>query len=417
MDEEGIAKKSDIAKAFSSRLMRQRMRDHAERAAAFQSRTVVPVDGSIDAVLAGRSIDLSALGSCVECEGDVLDRIFRSVWHYFDAVVVEGLSGMQASDMLSWPDDSEELAASFLSAHMNILFDVRAIGAEDMLIFRQKKVPCVYHWSDHLEEAGLDSLIQAAPDIISIFEREGELESFGKGEGDGWTFAYKHPALGAGPIFGGLIREEDSADPDTHPRRAVAESIFKYFASRIVADVQTSQVYGLPLGSALAPSALTMSGKQVANEADVAMALQLPALEGVPLKELLRIRKDEALSFDRFRVAMRSAIKERLRGEEELSSEAIAREIREDIVEPALLEIESKLKAARKVLIRKSGASVAVTSIATVVGLMAHMPLLLPAGIAAGMTPAVHYSKYLEEVRDLEVHELYFLWRLGSVHH
>ncbi|MGC4755275.1 hypothetical protein [Micromonospora trifolii] len=421
MDEHDISSESDVRRAIESDSLRSSLLEAAEgaRQANIQAGSINP---DMDAVLAGRAIDLSGHLTCMKCGGPrvVIDEVFRSVWHYFDAVIVEGFSPIQASDILKAYNSAQDYVSNTVSAHLNALLEFRELGVDDMLIFRQKFIPCSEHWESHLTEAGLESIKVQAGDIVSVFESQGRLESLTQRAEGRWSYSYYHPLLGDGPLFGSLIQEEGSADPVGRPRRAVAESVFKHFAGRLVADVRSAQVYGVPLGAALnrnASASALMSSEP--DEASVAIALRLPRLEGVPLADLIRIRRDESLSFDRFRIAMRSAIRERVRSAGNDSASKVAREIRQDIIEPALLEIEGKLTAARKVLARKTGASIALTSFATAVGLAANIPLLLPAGVATGLAAAatVNYGKYLEEVRDAEQHELYFLWRLGSYQH
>ncbi|WJK36709.1 hypothetical protein [Solwaraspora sp. WMMA2065] len=420
MDEEGITSGSDANRVLASQQLRARFATRIKE--EWDKRQVFrPVDKNLDVVMAGRAIDMSAHASCARCGGPevVLDQVFRSVWHYFDAVIVEGLSPITAGNILNSYDLYPRLAKGELAAHINALIKIRSMGAEDMLIFRQKYVPCSKHWDHHLSETGLDLIESRAGQIISTFEHEGRLESLSK-TGNKWSYSYQHPLLGDGPIFGNLIQEEDSADPELHPRRAVAQSVFKDFAGRTVADVRSARDYGVPLGSAIRRTApLAIINDTDPDEASVALALRLPRLEGVPVDDLIRIRRDESLSFDRFRVAIRSAIRERVASAGAASSEAIARDIQKDIIEPALLEIEGKLLAARRVLRRKTGASILLTSFATAVGLAANIPLLLPAGVAMGLATATstYFGKYQEEVRDIELDKLYFLWRLGDYQH
>jgi hypothetical protein len=51
------------------------------------------------------------------------------------------------------------------------------------------------------------------------------------------------------------------------------------------------------------------------------------------------------------------------------------------------------------------------------VGIIAGIPLLLPAGIALGMmAPGVNLGKYIEEKSEVELSDMYFLWKLQNLH-
>jgi hypothetical protein len=147
-----------------------------------------------------------------------------------------------------------------------------------------------------------------------------------------------------------------------------------------------------------------------AAEAEIALNLALPVLEGVPAAELIRVRQAEALSFERFRQSLRLAIQDRLTNSQATPAQ-LATEIVDDVVNPALYDIQQRLSAAQDVLVRKSAVSIGVGAISTTIGLIAGMPLLLPAGVAWALLPGQHYMKYLEEKRDIELSDMYFLWR------
>jgi hypothetical protein len=126
--------------------------------------------------------------------------------------------------------------------------------------------------------------------------------------------------------------------------------------------------------------------------------------------ELIRVRREEALSFERFRESLRLAIQDRLKTSQAAPAQ-LATEIVDDVVNPALNDIQQRLNAAREILAKKSAISIGVGAISTTVGLIAGMPLLLPAGVAWALLPGQHYMKYLEEKREIELSGMYFLWR------
>jgi hypothetical protein len=156
-----------------------------------------------------------------------------------------------------------------------------------------------------------------------------------------------------------------------------------------------------------------MTGGGAGSPTDqVAFELELPVVKGLDLRTLLKIRRDEKLSFERFRRALVTAIKDRLATGVHVDAKKIAREICKDVLEPALAEIESRLKGTTKSLRGKGAATLAISSIPAIYGLHSASPLL----IAAGLTPAVNsltnaVHRYIEERRDVALSDMFFLWQ------
>lgn len=92
----------------------------------------------------------------------------------------------------------------------------------------------------------------------------------------------------------------------------------------------------------------------------------------------------------------------------------IAREIAEDFLEPALCSIRDRLKASENLLNKKSAVGLALGSLATVCGLLAGAGPTVSS--SAGVSTAIAVTsaaamKHLEEKRDIELDDAYFLWK------
>src|SRR5207247_2263028 len=84
----------------------------------------------------------------------------------------------------------------------------------------------------------------------------------------------------------------------------------------------------------------------------VAFTMELPVLQQVALQDLLKLRNDEYEHFRRFRYAVREAINQRLRAAQSTGAAAVAKQIREDLIEPELERISNRLRSAEKLLTR-----------------------------------------------------------------
>ena len=409
----------DVEKAIADREKFQELTSmalEAQSSAGSDPRTNNPI-------VAGRGIDLSGeLTSADEDELiDEVNQAFGRTWHYFDEVIVEGLSARRFSKMLSNRDYS--LARKRARAHCILLLHLRKIGALDNLIFRQKPDPCIVHGSDTsiLEDAGLRRILDDKASIVQSL-KEGTLHGIEDHYiiGQHFHYAFEHPLIGvqSGNIGGSPAgREEDEL------KQMIAEKIFDLYATYAAADVAMATEFSAPLAtSSPILESILNSGDGAGTTpcspvGEVAVEIGLPILDGISAADLLKIRDDEADAFERFRTALRAAINESLRKEHQSSNpHRIAIDVIEEVLVPALPDIDQRLRVAQKTLARKSAANISVGAAIVTVGLIAGIPLLLPAGIALGIgVPGANFNSYLDQKGQVELSDLYFMWKLQNL--
>jgi hypothetical protein len=90
-------------------------------------------------------------------------------------------------------------------------------------------------------------------------------------------------------------------------------------------------------------------------------------------------------------------------------------EIAEDVISPAVSKIANQMRAAERLLSRSGGLTVAVTAIATTVGLMLQAPVVIGPLLGAAIG-GVDLKRYWADKKDVELSDMYFLWRLAGVH-
>lgn len=417
MDEMGIQNDDDAERAIRSKIGLSRLRASAE-AAQPGSFPGPPVPSDQATVLAGRAVDLSALVGCAKlgCQKAGIDNLFRSVWHSFDRVIVEGPGAIRIMDLLKNEDqEAREYAVKTIASYAETLRYVQRIGGEDLLTFRQKPIPCAHHWDRHLGEAGLVDIAVDADQIVADLMRRGTLNSLDKASDGTWSFDFDHPLLGS-PIFGNIIEEEGSVDPEKSPLRAVAETVFKHYAGWLVSDVLFARALEIPVGHSFHGHASQVNPLNTESRASaIAMQISLPFLRDIPIPELLRVREEQHESFERFRKALSDAIREKARADKGPTPLVAAREIERDLIRPAISDIDQRIKAAKGRLNKKSLINMGVGVLAMSIGHLANMPFLLPVGVAAALSPGVsHYPKYVEEKADINLSEMYYLWSLEN---
>jgi hypothetical protein len=148
-----------------------------------------------------------------------------------------------------------------------------------------------------------------------------------------------------------------------------------------------------------------------ADTGTLAFHLNLPTLHGVEVRTLLKIRSDERPAFEKFRRALVQAMDDRLANNKAANLQEIANEIRRDVLDPALDDIELRLKRAAGALTEKAATSIAIGSLPTICGLYTATPLLIAAGITPVITTLINAThKYIEEKRDVALSDMFFLW-------
>jgi hypothetical protein len=375
-------------------------------------------------VVGGRGIDLSGeLIAANEYELiEEVDKAFGRTWHYFDEVVVEGLTARRFTKMLA--DGNYDLARERARAHCILLLHLRKISALDNVVFRQKPDPCLFHGNDMeaLEAAGLRKILDDRPSVVQRLAEDGTLHDVEDHyiHGEHFHYVFEHPLVGvrAGHIAGSpACRDEDEL------KQMISDDIFNLYAGYAAADAAMASEISAPLATSSPMLESILDADEGADAATgsvggkVAVEIGLPILDGVPAADLIKIREDEADAFERFRAALRAAINEAVRSDiHSTKPHGISANIIEETLVPALHDIDQRLHVAQKVLHRKSAMNVSVGAALVAVGLIAGIPLLLPAGFAMGTAvPGVNFGKYLDDKGQVELSDLYFIWKLQSL--
>lgn len=413
IDEKGIKSEKE-----ASRLARRRRTfAELEQLAGEIPYETLPVDYAGNYVLAGTGMDLSGDLDCHgwECQRKQVDRIFARTWHYFDKIVACGLTPMRFIQMLE-SATAPETRKVVLESQLRLLLYLRSIGVDEHLIFRQKPPACQVHLEEHLQQTGLEHLVEASLPVIQELAQNGDLKSTELETADQCKdhpyhlkYVFHHPVLEH--TQWGTAAYDPNID---QPNLAVARAVFRRYASYMISDIRTSRIVRAPLAAymGLHRDALSKMSSSL-NESSVAFELGLPIISGIPIRELIKIREDEYLAFEKFRRALEVAMTEKISIASTGDSAAdIAAELMLDLIVPSLNEIEHRLQKAQEVLAKKSALHIALGAATISVGALAAMPLLLPIGITAALFSATHYAKYLDEKRDIELSDMYFIWRL-----
>lgn len=362
-------------------------------------------------IVAGRGIDLSGHLDCdaYSSRQRQIDQLFRKAWHYFDRIIVADAVSHEVS--AHW--ESVPKRTEWVLSHIAVLLALRDAGAQDLIEFREKPLPCELHWRKHAEDAGLQKVLTAADSFIPILARESKID-LEVDAAESLSFSLTHLNI-EHTVWGDLSFQEHSGKTTAQIREAVAEAVVRRYVAHLTSDIIAARDATLPLGTTIWLHGELMrssSGKISAEE--VAFNLELPILEGMPIGTLMKIRRDEHESFQRFRGALRLAVKESGQIHESTGAFELSNQIRLDIIEPELRHIRDRLAAAERTLSRKTAVGIFLGALVTTCGILAGVPdsASVAAGVAAmAATEATAASKYLEEQSDTSLSNMYFLWK------
>jgi hypothetical protein len=221
-----------------------------------------------------------------------------------------------------------------------------------------------------------------------------------------------HSELGLGQMGETISRLAERQVKGDSLELTLAKEVIKQHHLAAASDLFAAERLHLPLGAnvrfetrvmaAIRPMAPTLE--------QIAFQLRLPVVDGLSTKDLLALREEEGDAFDAFRSSLREAIQERIRIGEPSNTDSLAAEVEQDVIEPALIDIQRRLAAAEKLLNKKQSVNVALAALSTVCGLVGQPELGMGVYLAAGGSAVNAEFKYMEEKRDVSLEGMYFLW-------
>jgi hypothetical protein len=411
MDVCGVSSYESAKVHLSDRVSRQALLDFASE----EQYTIIPLTKArVPSITAGRGIDLSGELDCLdwECRKARVDELLTHVCLYFDRVVVVVAS---AHDTVEYHASvtKRQFDEKILS-DIKLLLYLRRIGAEPLLVFRQKAPACPVHWEESAHIAGLSPLLGILDKETAYLNKRARIEL--TAHKDHLDFQFVHPEF-EHTVWGAIRKPPTKNLATTVARRDVCACVFRQYMMHLASDVRTAETLGTALGSTVRyHGRLLRSLGRVPGIDDAAFELGLPFLQGIDLRTVLKLRLDESEAFERFRRALRKALNERVRSATKSSAQAIAQEIEEDLIRPSIDGIKSRLRSAQRALAKKAALNLSLGALATACGLLTGQLILTTSGlgVAFGALNAEH--KYIDERRELEFSDMYFLWRVRDTH-
>jgi hypothetical protein len=394
---------NDSSGAYSAAKDPAMLADLVRRAQMQETTQVAPMGSRC--IIAGRSLDLTGYLACFhpECLTRQVDSLFHRVWHYFDKIMICGLDAHAFLDMLSThPDHIPDWVASFSLP----IFHIREIGADSLVEWVSKPPACVVHWEEYSTTKEYRLPAKLAKIMAAALLSEGRVEVY-----QDVGLRLVHPDLYEGMAVEPIEYLKARSGKHEEIEHALAMRVVENHWLGAATDLYTASSMKLPIGMGIGlETRLATATPDSTSAEEVAFNLDLPILDGLPIRELLALRESEGDAFEGFRDSLTMAIKARLATEHGDPAE-VAREVQADVITPALHRIDRRLHAAEGVLRKNHRYNIAVAGLATFCGVFTS-PDVASVILAAGLTgAAIVESQFTSEKRDIAMEDMYFLWK------
>lgn len=285
---------------------------------------------------------------------------------------------------------------------------MREIGAESLLVFRQKPPPCELHVEQNAREVGLEKALDRLDALTDAIAPEADIEV--EPHEDHVHYAFVHPRF-EHTVWGTAPTTE--GDVPT----AISRTVLRRFMAHLTSDVTTARALSLPLASTIQLHGDFLGLSPTApSVAETTFELRLPVVDGVDVRRLLKLREAEAEYFERFRQALRLAAEEQLKAGESDSS-AVSEEIRRDVIDPAIVDINVRLRAASDTLSAKTRLTTRLSAALIAFGVYFQEPMVASAGLAAAGASVPAMMKYEDDVGQVRLSDMFFLWQAEQHRH
>lgn len=370
-----------------------------------------------ESIVAGRKLDLSGVMSCpaYECMRENIDSNFRRIWHYFDQIVVEGLSPIILCNEMSTMDTEEimnDLRQRIFDQARVVLY-LRSIGADRFVVFSHKPHAfCEVHWQKHAQDLGLARVLDEASRNSTVQRITKTSDFLIEDIAPGTWSATVTGKYFSKPFHSLVYGPADAAKPEPEN---VARMVISQYAKAMVSDVGLARRLGLPLVESVHLPWRSANGSEgaKANEIETSIQLDLPVFDSLTTENFLKLREDERPDFEAYRAALLVALSAQSQKDPSRSPQIIAKAVEDEYLRPGLAEIEKRVRRRRSALIKKTAVNLSIGTATAAIGAIASVPLVIESLAAIGSTIplAPIFHGFIDEGETIKMSELYFLWQ------
>lgn len=372
-------------------------------------------------ITGGKGIDLTGDLGChhIDCLSKELSGLFQHAWHYFDRIA---LPDQAFERLLAFKRHKKvDALCERLDPFVLILRKINHLGGLDLLRFDVRSPACAQHFRRHAREAAIDQSFANTHNLARELLKTAKMSIRETSDAGHRHLEYRLDSPSFQHTEWGALCSKRERLPINEARRreAAAVAVVQRYLAAISADALAARRAMSPLGSAIGFYRELLATHPSPRVEDIAFELELPVNSAASLKSLIRLRKEEPEAFIRFQLALRTAMKERLASASSRTSAAIAKQIKREVIEPALGDIRRKLKTSRSIAARSAGAGMALGAIATTVGLMSPLsgnPVGVGLAVGGAITLGMASLKKANDDelavhREVKLSDMYFLWK------
>ena len=363
----------------------------------------------------GKGIDLTGELGCrhINCLSKEIDALFRHAWHYFDIIRLPDQALYCIVEFRSHRN-VESLASSLLP-FIQVLRLIEKAGGQELVRFDVRTPSCCHHLEDHARDAEIDHAFANTTSLVREIAASAKITRTER-ENDGHRhleYRLDHPGFEHSE-WGSLCEQnEHIPERDSLQRESIAMDVVRKYLAGLSADALAARRTRTPLGATIPLYRRLLATHPSQDIEDIAFELALPISPDIPIALLMKLRRTEGESFQRFRTALTTAISERVKNAGSDKATAFAREIKRDVIEPELRSIRDKLAASRKFAARSAATGVGLGVIAATVGLLSPLsaiPISVAIGLGASALKKANDDLLLTE-KEVSLSDMYFLWK------
>lgn len=383
------------------------------RAAAEQWSESVPFPPDSLNLVAGSGLNFSDDLTCPNpiCRHQQVDLLFRHAWHYFDKILLpDRVGGLLLNPPENWPVKYRN--ESLLNA-IEIVLHIQELGASSLVSYYpvngklrdaidNDELDEPRHWEGAWEDVE-GTMLEKAKFIIKS-------ESKGK-----FLVNVSDPFLQVTNGVDIQLEKNDPSDEDSL-RRFAAHRLTHRHMGPLAQDIRTAHDLKGSLASTVwsHEQALIYMSK-APDPSSVAFHISFPTLENVPINELIEIRSANGDAFLSFRNSLTKAAREMSANYKSLGYEELARQIKSEIIDDEIAKLNKRLRTAKSALTRKVITAITLSSVGTLcAAFFGLFPAIATGTIATGAAIAninKDASKYIDDKREIELSDMYFVWK------
>jgi hypothetical protein len=369
----------------------------------------------------GKGIDLTGELGChhIDCLQKEINGLFRHTWHYFDRIILPDQAIFHVVEFNHHKDVSHLIQR--LTPFVQVIKLLERDGALDLVSFEVRTPSCDQHFRQHAHEAGIDQAFTNTVSLANEIAKSARI-SWEHNRSNGHLhldYRLDHPEFQHSEWGSICSLHKKIPNGDSTIKRAAATNVVQKYLAGLSADALAAKRSRSPLGTTIPFYKRLLAARPSPKVDDVAFELDLPVSLGISVKEIVKLRKTEMPTFQRFQDALRIAVAERVKTSASSSAKELAQEIKRDVINPELRRIRDLLATSRTQSAKSASIGLGLGVTAASIGLITPLSLNpIGTGLVVGGAVTMGMSSVKKSIddhlavkREVALSDMYFLWQ------